>query len=65
MTIRHVFSVRDETLTDNSKIFVLETPGGERIASASTEEALKDLEMALNLAITDAVEANSDITVDA
>lgn len=60
--IKHFFETRKVEMSDNSKLWELVTPDGERVAAASTEEALTDLEIALNLALTDAVEANSDIT---
>jgi hypothetical protein len=62
MDIVHFFDTRKVEMSDNSDIFELVTPDGERVASASTEGPLHDLEIALNLAITDAIEANSDIT---
>jgi len=60
--IKHFFETRKVEMTDDSELWELVTPDGERIAAASTEDALINLEIALNLAITDAFEANSDLT---
>lgn len=60
--IKHFFDTRKVEMSDNSELWELVTPDGERVASATTEDALTDLEIALNMAITDAIEANSDIT---
>ena len=60
--IKHFFETRKVEMSDNSELWELVTPDGERIAAASTEAALTDLEITLNLAITDAFEANSDLT---
>ena len=60
--IKHFFETRKVEMSDNSELWELVTPDGERIAAASKEEALEDLEIALNMALTDAFEANSDLT---
>jgi hypothetical protein len=60
--IKHFFDTRKVEMSDDSELWELVTPDGERIAAASTEDALINLEIALNLAITDAFEANSDLT---
>lgn len=63
MSIEHFFSHRQVEMSDNSQLWEVVTPDGERVASATTEEAVVEVEMALNLALTDAVEENSDIVV--
>lgn len=64
MEIKHYFTVRKVEMSDNSDLWELITPGAERVATASREELLTDLEMTLNLALTDAEEASTDIVVD-
>lgn len=59
--IKHFFETRKVEMSDNSELWELVTPEGERVASATSEDVLTDLEITLNMAITDAVEANSDI----
>jgi hypothetical protein len=65
MSIKHFFLARKVEMSDNSELYELVTPLGERIASASTQEAMDDLEMALNMELTSAAEANDDIEVEA
>lgn len=60
--IKHFFETRKVEMSDNSELWELVTPDGERVAAASTEDALIDLEMTLNLALTNAFEANPDLT---
>jgi hypothetical protein len=60
--IQHFFETRKIEMTDKSVLWELVTPDGERVAAASTEEAIEDLEIALNMALTDAMDANPDIT---
>ncbi len=62
--ILHFFSTRPVEFTDGSKLYELVTPDGERVAAASSEEALEDLEMTLNMELSEAVAANGDITVN-
>lgn len=65
MSIKHLFIARKVEMSDHSELYELVTPLGERIASASTQEPMDDLEMALNMALTDAAEANDDVEVEA
>lgn len=60
--IKHFFETRKVEMSDNSELWEIVTPDGERVAAASTQEALLDLEITLNLALTDAFEANPDLT---
>lgn len=62
--ILHFFSTRPVEMTDGSNLYELVTPDGERVAAASSEEALEDLEMTLNMELSEAVAANGDITVN-
>lgn len=53
-------------LSDNSVIWEVRQHGAEgRLASAATEAEAKELEMNLNLAVTDWSERTTDNTVDA
>lgn len=65
MSIKHFFYVRKVDMSDGSDLYELVTPGAERVASASTEDPLQELEMTLNLALTDVEESNSDVVVEA
>jgi hypothetical protein len=46
------------------KRHVSEKSPGERVAAASTQDTAKDLEMQLNLLLSDAREANPDVSVN-
>ena len=63
--IIHLFWTRKVQMTDGSQLYEIVSPQGERIAAASLSAALEDLEMTLNLALSEAVAANADITVNA
>lgn len=53
------------TLTDGSVVWEVVNPDKERVASCSDEKGARDLEMTLNLALTDWVEENeADRTVN-
>lgn len=72
MSIHHAFAARivdhtgEGTLTDGSILWEVVTPGGDRIASCESEHGAQELEMALNLALTDWVgEDEGDRSVDA
>lgn len=64
MDIQHAFTAQlvdhtgGGTLTDGSTLWEVVSRSGDRIGSCSTEEAAEDLAMALNLALTDWVEAD-------
>ena len=64
MDIKHVFTTRrvEHLEAVGEELWELISPEGERIAAASTEEPLFQLEMALNMVLTDACENNGDIT---
>lgn len=64
--IQHYFKAQvvdhtgEGTLTDGSIVWEVVNPDQERVASCTTEKGARDLEMALNLALTDWVEENED-----
>jgi hypothetical protein len=64
MSIQHFFSTQPVEMTDDGKLFEIITPGGEHVASATIEAKLKTLEIALNIALTEAAEADSDIVIN-
>lgn len=64
MSIQHYFNTRKVEMSDSSDLWEIVTPEGERVASATEEGKLVAIEMALNLALTDAAEADSDIVVN-
>ena len=54
MHIQHVFSTNEEVMTDGSgSLWEVVTDDGERIASCTDKASAKDLEMILNMAITE------------
>ena len=59
MNVLHKFQARlvdhtgEGTMTDGSILWEVVSDDGERVASCSTEGAAKDLEVALNIALTD------------
>jgi hypothetical protein len=50
--IQHYFSTNQVESSD-SDLWEVVTPGGERVASCSTEETARELERSLNLALSD------------
>jgi hypothetical protein len=64
MSIQHYFVARKVEMSDNSELYELVTPDGERVATATTQAAMDDLEVALNMALTDAAETNSDVDIN-
>lgn len=57
MNIQHAFWTNEEVMTDGSgSVWELLSPDGERIASASTKDAIRELEIALNMELTDWLE---------
>lgn len=63
MSIRHYFSVQPVEMTD-STLFELVTPDGERVATASTDSKLRSLEADLNIVLTEAAEADTDVVIN-
>jgi hypothetical protein len=65
--IKHVFHTQrvDHLAAIGEELWEVITPEGERIAAAQSEDAMRDLEMALNMTITGACDKNSDITTSA
>jgi hypothetical protein len=61
MDIKHVFTARKVEMTDGSELYEVVTPLGERVASATSERLVEEVEMALNMALTDLCEQHSDI----
>lgn len=64
MSIKFVFVAREVEMSDGSQLFELVTRYGDRIASSTSRAPMHDLEMALNLAVTDAVESNNDVVAN-
>lgn len=64
MNIQHVFSHRHVTMSDSSEMWEVVTESGERIASASTEESAAEVEIALNLCLTNCCEQNGDVVAN-
>lgn len=62
--IKHFFRTRQVEMSDNSILFELVTDDGERVATASKADMLEELEMNLNLALTEAAEQNSDLLIN-
>jgi hypothetical protein len=63
--IKHPFDVRENRLTDGSIIWEIYQDGSaQRLASAATKGEAEELEMALNLAVTDWSERTVQNTVD-
>ena len=54
--IQHVFKYSKVDMTDDSDLWEVLTPDMERIASFENEEDARELEIALNMACTDAAE---------
>lgn len=64
MSIQHFFTSRKVHMSDGSDLWELVTPEGERVATATKESTLLDLEIFLNLGLTDASDADSDIEIN-
>jgi len=61
MSIQHYFQTNEVEMSDGSEsIWEVTNSDGERVASCSSEEAAKELEMALNFALTDWVEVDEE-----
>jgi hypothetical protein len=64
MNIQHYFSARPAPHFDGLEgLFEVVDPLGGRVASCTDEAAAEELEMALNMALTDWSEGNSDRVV--
>lgn len=64
MKIKQVFVARQVEMSDNSVLFELVTQDGERIASSTTEGAMLNMQIELNLALSDIADANQDIVIN-
>lgn len=61
MDIQHAFHINETAMTDGSgSVWEIVTDDGERIASCTSEEAAEELEMALNMALTDWCEVDEE-----
>ena len=64
MKIHHFFETQPVEMTDGGKLFEIITPDGERVASGTDEAVLKRLEIALNMALSEAADEHSNIDIN-
>ena len=64
MEIQHAFTHRKVEMSDNSELWEVITEGGDRVATASTEDSILDVAMALDLCLTKCCEQNGDIVAN-